>query len=320
VAFFDPAGEAAPDPVLAESLTKSAAGGLTGVLQVIGDPGGAIYLSGGGVIGVRTPGAPSLEVIVLRSGRVPDDGWEAAFAAAAAGTPMTAELITRGLIGAGELEALLRAAVADALFVLASGYVDQCRAEPGPVSNLLPLDPPAEVGWLLAEAGRRMNVLAAIPGLTSYQRARVEPAPDVVTAGTVLGGGRDELLALANGRRTPRDLAFALGRGVYATTLELGRMQHEGLLVTTSHRAGPPLPAPPRASTAPAAPAPASPASASQNSAGQASASQNSASPGGDHPADDGLPRRRRGRHSEADAGADMSMLLRLLRPRSSSD
>ncbi|HEY2279387.1 MAG TPA: hypothetical protein VGI00_13595 [Streptosporangiaceae bacterium] len=61
--------------------------------------------------------------------------------------------------------------------------------------------------------------------------------PGAVAPGAVLGSDRDELLALANGRRTPRDLAFALGRGVYATTLELGRMQHEGLLVTTSVRA-----------------------------------------------------------------------------------
>jgi hypothetical protein len=308
----DPVAQAAtPDPLLCESLAKSAADGLTGVLQVVGDPGGTIYLTDGEVVGVKTPGAPSLEVIVLRSGRIPDDGWDAAFAAAAGGTAMTAELVARGLIGAGELEALLRAAVADALFVLACGYVDQCRVETGPVAVLLPLDPPAEVGWLLAEAERRMNVLAAIPGLTGYQRARVEPAPEVVTAGAVLGGGRDELLALANGRRTPRDLAFALGRGVYATTLELGRMQHEGLLVTTSHRAAPPLPAPPRASTAPASLAPADPG----------------ADPGAaDEPASDGdqgghgLPRRRRGRHSEPDAGADMSMLLRLLRPRSNGE
>jgi hypothetical protein len=150
-------------------------------------------------------------------------------------------------------------------------------------------------------------VLAAIPGLTGYQRARVEPAPDVATGGPVLGGGRDELLALANGRRTPRDLAFALGRGVYATTLELGRMQYEGLLVTTSHRAGPPPPASPRASSAPARLAPADPG------AGDESASD------GD-PSGHGLPRRRRGRHHEADAGADMSILLRLLRPRSSGE
>ena len=364
----DPADVAAvTDPVLRESLTSSAAVGLTGVLQVIGDPGGAVYLSGGDIIGIKTPGAPSLEVLVLKSGRVPEDGWEAAFSAAAAGTAMSDELTTRGLIGAGELEALLRTAVADALFVLACGYVDQCRPEPGPVSVLLPLDPPAEAAWLLAEAERRMNALAAIPGLAGYQRARVQPAPGVVPADLVLGAGRDELLALANGRRTPRDLAFALGRGVYATTLELGRMQQEGLLVTTSHRAALSSRATPKASTAPegstaptistaqdgsapartarAEPAPAvSEPGASEPVASEAATSEaadrepvadrEAAEPAaanepepdppaeatnGDRPAGHGLTRRRRGRHGE-DAGADMSMLLRLLRPRSSGD
>jgi hypothetical protein len=301
---------AAPDPVLRDSLTSSAAAGLTGVLQVIGDPGGTIFLSGGGIIGVKTPAAPSLEVLVLRSGRVPEDDWEAAFAASAAGPAMSAELTTRGVIGAGELEALLRAAVADALFALACGYVDQCRPEPGAVSCLLPLDPPATADWLLAEAERRMAVLAAFPGLAGYRRARVEPVPGAVAPGTALGGGRDELLALANGRRTPRDLAFALGRGVYATTLQLARMQRDGLLVTTSHRAGPLL----------ADPVPAAPASA-----------PDAAGPAGDDASGGGLPRRRRGRSDhgrsdhgrragEPDAGADMSMLLRLLRPRSSGD
>ncbi len=364
----DDLADAVTDPVLRESLTSSAAVGLTGVLQVIGDPGGTIYLSGGEIIGIKTPGAPSLEVLVLKSGRVPEDGWEAAFSAAAAGTAMSAELTTRGLIGAGELEALLRTAVADALFVLACGYVDQCRPEPGPVSVLLPLDPPAEAAWLLAEAERRMNALAAIPGLTGYQRARVQPAPGVVLDGLVLGSGRDELLALANGRRTPRDLAFALGRGVYATTLELGRMQHEGLLVTTSHRAAPSSPATPKASTARASTARASTAqaetaraepapAASEPDAREPAASEPAASEpadreqaasepashepvadgepaepaaasapappaeaaNGDRPAGHGLTRRRRGRHGE-DAGADMSVLLRLLRPRSSGD
>ena len=325
---------AAPDPVLRESLTRSAAVGLTGVLQVIGDPGGTIYLSEGGVIGVKTPGAPSLEVLMLRSERVPEEGWDAAFAASAAGTSMSAELTTRGLIGAGELEALLRLAVADALFALACGYVDQCRPEPGAVSVLLPLEPHASADGLLAEAERRMAVLAAVPGLEGYRRARVEPVPGVVAPGTVLGGGRDELLALANGRRTPRDLAFALGRGVYATTLALTRMQQEGLLMTTSLRAGPPLPpASPRPATSPRPtppwarvepPAP-SPVVDDASGTDRTKRDQDGSDPGdSDHddhtPGHGGLPRRRRGRHGETDAGPDVSGLLRLLRPRSSGD
>ena len=68
------------------------------------------------------------------------------------------------------------------------------------MSVLLPLDPPASASGLLAEAERRMAVLAAVPDLDGYRRARVEPVPGAIAPGTVLGGGRDELLALANGR------------------------------------------------------------------------------------------------------------------------
>jgi hypothetical protein len=43
-------------------------------------------------------------------------------------------------------------------------------------------------------------------------------------------------VALANGRRTARDLAFVLGRGVYAVTLQLGRMRDAGVLAVVSSR------------------------------------------------------------------------------------
>ncbi len=50
------------------------------------------------------------------------------------------------------------------------------------------------------------------------------------------GDGQAEILALANGRRTARDMAFVLGRGVYAVTLQLSRMRDSGLLVIGSTR------------------------------------------------------------------------------------
>ena len=55
--------------------------------------------------------------------------------------------------------------------------------------------------------------------------------------GVRLGEGQDEILALADGRRSPRDLAFALGHGVYATMLRLAWMQQAGLLVPVPARA-----------------------------------------------------------------------------------
>jgi hypothetical protein len=61
-------------------------------------------------------------------------------------------------------------------------------------------------------------------------RERLAAAPAAARRGAVLGGGRDEILALVNGRRTARDLAFALGHGLYATMLQVARMRADGLL------------------------------------------------------------------------------------------
>ena len=219
---------------LREALTVCAVSGTSGVLRITGDPGGTIHLADGLVTAIETAGTPSPEVLLLRSGRVTIAAWETAFAAAAAGRAMSAELITRKAVGTGELEALLLTALADAMFVLAGGTVEEYRAEPGPPDALLALEPGAEAEGLLAEASRRIRVLASLPFPPVYHRERLIAASGTVRAGVRLGNGHDEILALADGRRTPRDLAFALGRGVYATTLHLARMYQDGLLVPAS--------------------------------------------------------------------------------------
>jgi hypothetical protein len=218
---------------LREAFAICVAAGMSGVLHVTGDPGGAVLFNGGRVIAIATPGAPSPEVLMLRSKRVPESEWNAVFTAAAAtGASMSAELVTRQLMGAGELEALLRLALADAIFVMASGMVEEYRAQQGLPDSELALEPGAEAAWLLAEAWRRIRVLAGGP---SGQDRWIAVASGV-RPGVRLGGGQDEILALADGRRTARDIAFVLGRGVYATLLQLSRMSQAGLLSTASKR------------------------------------------------------------------------------------
>jgi hypothetical protein len=220
---------------LREALMLCAVSGTSGVLRIAGDPGGTIHLADGLVTAVETAGAPGPEVLLLRSRRLTESRWDAAYAAAAArGRPLSDELIAREIVGAGELEALLLTAMADAIFVLVSGTVDEYRAEPGPSDGGLALEPGAEAAGLLAEASRRIKVLTSLPFPPADRRERLVAAPGAVRPGVRLGAGQDEILALADGRRTTRDLAFALGRGVYATTLRLAEMQAAGLLVTAS--------------------------------------------------------------------------------------
>jgi hypothetical protein len=277
---------------LGQVLQRCAADRLTGTVRVTGTPGGTIHQLDGGITGIDTPGAPGPEVMLLRSGRVPEPAWAAAYSVAAPADRLGAELVHRQLVGAGELQVLLKLAVADAMFALATGEPGECVPASAPGSCLLPLEPPAEPGWLEAETSRRLGVLASLSQPVDHGRDRWQTAGNGPAVGLRLGGGRDELLALANGRRTARDIAFALGRGVYAVTLELAAMHAEGLLVPSAPRMAATVPRP--------APAPA-PASAGN--------SEPSAP----------LPRRRRapGQSSRARAAgsqADRAALLRLLR------
>jgi hypothetical protein len=226
---------------LRNALLDCATSRLSGVLRVTGRPGGAIHFWDGRITAAETPGAPGVEVILLRSGRIDEAGWDAAFAAAAVtGREMRNELIGRELIGAGELEALARIAVADAVFAVAYGLVEICRADASADGPMVTLSPGDEAEWLLAETARRIQSLRAFPAPIIHTRARVATVPGAIKPGLVLGRGRDDLATLADGRRTARDMAFVLGRGVYATMLELGRMQRDGLIMTDSGTAASP--------------------------------------------------------------------------------
>lgn len=289
---------------LDEALRECEAGRFSGALHVIGAPGGIIWLVEGAVAAIETPWSPSPEVILLRSGRVPPADWEAAFAAASvARGHMTDELVTRGLVGAGELEAVLRTALADAIFAFAAGFVDTCRAEAGALDFEMPLEPGVEAHWLVAEALRRMQVLEGFPGPQLHARARVtavpqaaRPAavPQAARPGDLLGDAHDGGLALIDGRRSIRDLAFARGRGLYVTMLEVARMRSDGLIA---------LPAPGRQS----------PDDEDANPRPKAAAVGPTAS---------GLPRRHKDRPSQPKRTGELDSrpfpaVLRLLRPRS---
>ena len=102
---------------------------------------------------------------------------------------MTAELIDRGLLGAGEVEALLRTALADAMFALVSGQVDSWAEAPA-ADCLLPLTPSARGGWLLNEATRRRQVLASFAEPSVSAQDRVAAAPGAAQATRVLGQGQ----------------------------------------------------------------------------------------------------------------------------------
>ena len=283
-----------PGPGQLEPMLVSIARlGTSGLLRVTGEPGGLIHLADGRITAISTPGAPDPEAILLRSDRVPEGGWSSAFAAAASDGRMAAELVKRDLIGAGELEALLRTGLADALFALVAGSVQECRLEEVATPALLPLDPGAEAEWLLAEVERRLGVLAGLRTPVSPDRDRLTAVQGAWTPRVGPGDGQAEILALANGRRTARDMAFVLGRGVFAVTLQLSRMCDAGLLVIGSSRSA-------------------------ARAAGLRAVSAETAPPGPADAAGSGgappLPRRRRGGGQAGARPAEKASVLRMLR------
>ncbi|RAG80665.1 hypothetical protein DN069_36820, partial [Streptacidiphilus pinicola] len=98
--------------------------------------------------------------------------------------------------------------------------------------------------------GRDRLGLAADPGLPAGGSAGASRSatagggvPGAVSRGVgavrAAGGLRREVLALADGRRTARDVAFLLGRGVYPVTVEASRLLVDGLLrIGGTNRAG----------------------------------------------------------------------------------
>ncbi|MDX8049247.1 hypothetical protein SK571_07640 [Lentzea sp. BCCO 10_0798] len=191
----------------------------------MGNAGGLFHFRDGLVISVDSPGTPGAEMLLLSSGRIEEGDWTAALVESVETRSLQAALVARGL-GAAELQSLVMVAVQDGAFATAAGeieryVVDECIDPP-----LLPAEQGVAPDLLLAETARRLDTIAAF-SLSPY-RDRLMPGRATEPAG--LTAERREIVAHADGRRTARDLAFALGRSLHPVTVEIARMIEDGLL------------------------------------------------------------------------------------------
>ncbi|MBW8486612.1 hypothetical protein [Actinomadura parmotrematis] len=235
---LDPAPPA-PDPdagpdrpdLLTRALARRAAEGFTGTLVLEGPQSGTITLAEGRVVAASSPAAPGPESLILRSGRIPEQEWSEAYAAAAPDGRLAAELVRRGLLGATGVEVLTRTALADAVFAIALCGVRSCAAEPAGARTppLLPAEPGVEAGPLLRDVARRLATAerwaGAGLGLTTRPRRADDAPPGPV------GPVRRQILDRVDGRRNARDIAFTLGRGLYAVLADLADLARDGRIV-----------------------------------------------------------------------------------------
>ncbi|XUL93252.1 hypothetical protein ACQ86D_47190 [Streptomyces galilaeus] len=202
--------------------------GRTCTVFVTGTPGGSIHVRDGLVVAMETPGAPGIEGLLLRSGRIGEEAWTDVQASDTTHEHLAAELVARGLLGAGELEVISLSALFDAAFALSLAVPDSWEvADPVPV---LYRNDGVTPERLVGEVSRRVDLLAGEPGsVAALARTRVR---SVSAAGTAarLPARHQEVLAHADGRGTARDIAFALGRGLFAVMMDLRHLLDRGLV------------------------------------------------------------------------------------------
>lgn len=225
---------------------------FSGAVSVSGAVGGTIHLHRGAIRAIETPGAPTAEALLLKSRRIGEPEWDAACTAAGPGGRLDATLVERGHIGAAELEVLCVGALYDAAFAMALSTPDSWQVDgeaPGPrLSHRAGTDPRR----LTEVTSRRVRLLAkSLGSVREFGQERIRPSARA-TAGTGrLSARYRDILLSADGRRTPRDIAFALGRGVYPVMLDISRMKALHLIQPESPR--PPATAPSVAPRDPAA-------------------------------------------------------------------
>ena len=221
---------------------------FTGSVTVSSAPGGTIHLEQGLVSAIETPGAPTAETLLLKSRRIGEADWAAAETAAAAAARADSEpasdnrpglgsadlgsaLVAQGSIGAAELEAVCAAAVFDGAFALVLSPPGSWQVAEAAPPAVLALRPGIEPQRLFEETSQRVALLTRLWGPPGeLARTRIRPAAQAESRALRIPGRYREILIAATGRRTARDIGFALGRGVFAVLLDLARMDARNLL------------------------------------------------------------------------------------------
>ena len=200
---------------IADELAMLAQQRASGALEISGNPGGAVFLSGGYLAFAESPAVPDLRSRLIRSQRLTADQWNQVIESDQAQGGVGALLVSRGIMTWGELRDLLRSMALDALIAL----VVSLSAEPPAASvrfwprrshwvgSLLRLD----IRSVWADAEQKAEPLARY----NIQAESHPRLCDLSRSWAVL---KPELWALAwqiDGRATVRDLAwrngFALG-------------------------------------------------------------------------------------------------------------
>jgi hypothetical protein len=220
--------------ILLAALRQQARQEFSGAVVVLGEASGKVVLRDGLLTTATTSAAPGLESLLLRSGRISDAEWTAVFAAAAPSGQLSTALVERRLLGSAGVQVVTRMATMDALFALAMTQIERVAAEPaGPgfLLPVLPVEPGIEVERAIRETSRRLTNASrwrAELGLEPQARPRLATSSPRRAS---TDRAQANLLARVDGRRTCRDIAFTVGRGLFSVMTDLASLAGDGWIV-----------------------------------------------------------------------------------------
>lgn len=223
-----PAALSNPSSRLHDALEPWCAVGATGALRLLDAPGGAVYLAEGRISYAECPPACGLDRLLTASGRLSTEVWRGALNAGRADRKVGETLVRQGLLAPAELESLVLAALYGAAhflvdldsgtrFEMGAGHVV------GPVVAL-------DLRSVCRELDRRRRILDDTWPDAKLDSHAILPARKLTGHHVTLTSLQWEIVANADRRRTPIELARSLGRDTFATLLEVRRLARAGLV------------------------------------------------------------------------------------------
>lgn len=202
--------------------------GATGALRVEDPPGGAIFIVDGRLSYAECALVSGVDKLLTASGRVPADVWRAAVASGRSTGRIGDTLIADGHISRNELALSALSALMDAAFFLFDAAVT-AQFEPDAV-NPLGAFCELEFAAVCAEVDRRRRLLDDVWPDPAIDTAAVVPARRLRGHQVSLTAAQWEIVANADRRRSPADLARLLGRETFVMLLEARRLARSGLI------------------------------------------------------------------------------------------
>jgi len=221
-------GASNPPSTLRQALEPWCAVGVTGALRVEDPPGGAIYIVDGRLSYAECGLVSGVDKLLTASGRVPAEVWRAAVAAGRSTGRVGESLIADGHISHNELALSVLSALMDAAYFLFDAAVG-ARFEPDAV-NPLGSFCDVEFAAACAEVDRRRRLLTDVWPDPAVDTAAVVPSRRLRGHQVSLTAAQWEIVANADRRRSPADLARLLGRETFVMLLEARRLVRAGLI------------------------------------------------------------------------------------------